>query len=326
MNQTSLTQATDARLRAAGDQFSNPTVTVVVPVHNGANTVLDSIASVLTQSVSRLEVVAVDDGSSDGTGALLAAVSDSRVRSVVIQHSGVSAARNAGVRASRGKYLAFLDADDLALEGWLKTLLGLADTPGTGVACCGVREVDSMSEQASDVRPTRNHPLMATASEALFLAGSFILPKTVFEEAGGYDECLRFSENTELGIRVTQVCDQRGLGIRSTNEPLVLVRRSRRAQGSHHGIVRSTPRVLRLHRDVFERHRPLLGTWLAAAGVSAARLARYRTSKVFLRASLRANPRSIRSWARLLVVCLPGVRRLVWKLAEREGACSRLPR
>ena len=88
------------------------TVSVVIPTYNRAHTVLDAVRSVLTQRFGDLEVIVVDDGSTDDTARRLATVADSRVQYVVGEHAGVSAARNLGVSKSSGKLIAFLDSDD----------------------------------------------------------------------------------------------------------------------------------------------------------------------------------------------------------------------
>ncbi len=88
-----------------------PTISVVIPVYNGADTVARAIKSVLEQSYSPLECIVVDDGSTDDTGKVVASFG-ARVVCLRQANAGVSAARNAGVSRARGDWLAFLDADD----------------------------------------------------------------------------------------------------------------------------------------------------------------------------------------------------------------------
>jgi hypothetical protein len=96
-----------------------PEVSVVIPTFNRAHTLGASVESVLAETGVDLEVVVVDDGSTDGTGALLAGMPDPRVHVVLRPHAGIAAARNAGVAAARGAVIAFHDSDDLALPGRL---------------------------------------------------------------------------------------------------------------------------------------------------------------------------------------------------------------
>jgi GT2 family glycosyltransferase len=96
-----------------------PDVSVVVPSFNRAHCLGASLESLLRQRDVDLEVIVVDDGSTDGTAEMLAAAPDARVRVLVRPHEGIASARNAGVAAARAAFIAFHDSDDLALPGRL---------------------------------------------------------------------------------------------------------------------------------------------------------------------------------------------------------------
>ena len=97
-------------------------VSCVIPVYNGARYLAESIESVLAQEYRPLEVIVVDDGSTDGTGAVLDAFGD-RIRSFRQENGGPSVARNRGMEMSRGEFIAFLDADDLWVPDKLRLQL-----------------------------------------------------------------------------------------------------------------------------------------------------------------------------------------------------------
>jgi glycosyltransferase involved in cell wall biosynthesis len=103
-----------------------PDVSVVVPTWNRAHTLAASLASLCAQEGVALEVVVVDDGSTDDTPALLAglAAADARIRVVHGAHAGIAAARNAGIAAATAPYVAFHDSDDTALPGRLAVPVG----------------------------------------------------------------------------------------------------------------------------------------------------------------------------------------------------------
>ena len=86
-------------------------VSVIIPVYNGAATIGRALASVFAQTFTDYEIVVVNDGSTDDTASVLAGYGD-KIRTILLTNSGPSAARNAGVSASSGEYLAFLDDDD----------------------------------------------------------------------------------------------------------------------------------------------------------------------------------------------------------------------
>ena len=121
----------------------HPTVSVILPVRDRIDVVGEAVASVLGQTRSDLELIVVDDGSTDGTRGVLEALVDPRVQ--VIETTGVggvSAARNLGMDRARGRYLAFQDSDDLWAPNKLETQivhLGRAQnilSPLVGVSCC----------------------------------------------------------------------------------------------------------------------------------------------------------------------------------------------
>jgi glycosyltransferase involved in cell wall biosynthesis len=102
---------------------------VIIPVYNGATTIGEAINSVLSQDVDDCEIVVVDDGSTDSTPSILARYQEA-VKVIRQGNAGAAAARNAGVRAASGEYLAFLDADDVWLPTRLrKTVAALEGNP-----------------------------------------------------------------------------------------------------------------------------------------------------------------------------------------------------
>ena len=119
-----------------------PRITVTLPCHNCGDTVGCALDSLLAQTCQDFEIVAVNDGSTDGTGAVLAeyAHRDPRVRVITIEHGGVIAAANAAIEAARGAYIARMDADDEALPERLAVQAHLLDeNPDIGLAGCRVR-------------------------------------------------------------------------------------------------------------------------------------------------------------------------------------------
>ncbi|MCL2544291.1 MAG: glycosyltransferase [Clostridia bacterium] len=146
---------TGAALRLAGRKELQVTsyelqegslLSVVMPCHNAAPYLEEALASVCAQALPQaveMEVIAVDDGSTDGSGPLLAALAarDPRIRVISQANVGVSAARNAGLDAARGDFVAFVDADDLLLPGALAILYGrIAADPALDIVSARHRE------------------------------------------------------------------------------------------------------------------------------------------------------------------------------------------
>ena len=89
-----------------------PRFSIVIPTYNRSSSVLDTLRSCLEQTYSDLEIVVVDDGSTDDTRDVLAAIDDPRLVVVHQENAGPAAARNHGMRKATGEYIAFLDSDD----------------------------------------------------------------------------------------------------------------------------------------------------------------------------------------------------------------------
>ncbi len=95
--------------------MSNPLVSVIIPVYNAENFIEQTIQSVLNQTIQDFEIIVSNDGSKDNSGAVIQALQkkDNRIIYISKSNSGVSDTRNMGVENAKGKYLAFLDADDI---------------------------------------------------------------------------------------------------------------------------------------------------------------------------------------------------------------------
>jgi glycosyltransferase involved in cell wall biosynthesis len=113
-----------------------PKVSVIVPTYNRADLLPQTLASVLSQSYGDFELLVVDDGSTDDTSQVIAAISDARVVSLRQEHSGLPAVgRNTGIRQAAGIYIAFLDSDDLWLPDKLtRQVAWMDDHPGVGLS------------------------------------------------------------------------------------------------------------------------------------------------------------------------------------------------
>jgi len=109
-------------------------VSVIIPTYNYGRFLAEAIASVQRQTVQDLEIIVVDDGSTDETPAVLSAIREPRLRSLRIANGGISAARNTGLELATGEYLAFLDADDRWVPDKLERQLALMESePGLGL-------------------------------------------------------------------------------------------------------------------------------------------------------------------------------------------------
>ena len=118
-----------------------PLISVIMAVYNGERFVADAIRSILSQSEGNFEFIIIDDGSTDGTSAILGewAGRDDRIRLLHGVHGGSYHARNLGLSASRGIYIAHMDADDIALPGRFRAQLEMMNNTGVDVCGCCAR-------------------------------------------------------------------------------------------------------------------------------------------------------------------------------------------
>ena len=112
-------------------------VSIIIPAYNVENYIGECLKSVLCQTYSDIEVVVVDDGSTDGTNAVARAVADkdSRVRIIRQENMGLSGARNSGIDVAKGEWLLFVDGDDFLSEDAIKSLLALAESTQADIVC-----------------------------------------------------------------------------------------------------------------------------------------------------------------------------------------------
>lgn len=117
-----------------------PLISVIIPVHNGQDYIEDCINSILAQTWHDLEVIIINDGSSDNTGRICEELcekdKDDRLHLITLDDRGVSIARNAGIEQAKGEYITFVDADDRLLPGTIEKLYEIIQETGSDIAGC----------------------------------------------------------------------------------------------------------------------------------------------------------------------------------------------
>ncbi len=241
-----------------------PDASVVIPVFNRPEAVVRAIRSVLDQPGVALELIVVDDASTDGTAAAVEAMDDPRLRLLrQPENRGVAAARNRGIREARGRVIAFLDSDDLWLPGGLAPRLAALDAEPEAVAVLrsGIERFDG--EKTQELRP---EPEAAVLPRLFLENGAFgftingLLRREAVATAGFFDENLDAIEDWELCIRLAK--QHRFAGV-----PLVTARyEDAAAAGPRRS--RALAANLRAREQLFGRHGPAMRH--AGRGVAAA--------------------------------------------------------
>lgn len=270
------------------------TLAVVVPVRDREALVEAAVRSVLSQHRPGVRVVVVDDGSQVPVAETLPP--DPRVDVLRIDAGGVARARNAGVGAATGAaWIAFLDSDDVALDGWVEALTcGTADA--ALVSCRARYEWDDGTAEIVGPAAMWRAP---DAPAALFLAGTFAVRRTLFLEAGGYRADLRHGENTDLGWRLSALVRRSGATVVAVDRPLVRVN-ARRAARNPAVLFESASMILADPPEMLIADRATYASYHAIGGVAASRLGRRRDAVRLLWRAVRLQPGDPRHLARLI--------------------------
>jgi len=199
----------------------NPLVSVVIPTYNRADMVVEAVDSVLKQTYSNVEVVVVDDGSTDNTRELVEAIPDERVLYLYKENNGASSARNLGILEAQGEYIAFLDSDDLFFPQKLEIQIRyLQERPYLGMLYCGFI-LTGRQENVTTTHPATlsGQPIVQMMTRTEIGTLTVVIPRRVFANVGLFNTDLRSIEDMEFWVRIT-----RHYEIDSIPEPLAEVR------------------------------------------------------------------------------------------------------
>ncbi|MBC2733856.1 MAG: glycosyltransferase [Desulfobacteraceae bacterium] len=183
----------------------SPRVSVIIPTYNRSWCLSEAIDSVLSQTFQNIELIVVDDGSTDETPALLSHYGD-HLRVLRQSNRGVSAARNGGIQAARGNLIAFLDSDDTWQPGKLARQVDFFDTHPDAMIC---QTEETWIRRGVRVNPKRRHRKLSgwifEASLALCLVSpsAVMMRRELLEGMGGFDESLPACEDYDLWLRVS---------------------------------------------------------------------------------------------------------------------------
>lgn len=186
-------------------------VSAIIPVFNGSATLRQAIDSVLDQTSCGLELIVVDDGSTDSTPAIIESYGG-RVRQIRQSNAGPAAARNVGVRSARGKYLAFLDADDRWLPEMLERAIVMLDSdPDCVVAYGNLLMVDSDGRSLATHLIGEQYAHAPSMEEILarmwpIMPSAALIRRSAFDACGGFVEEFRGAgfEDAFLWLRLRE--------------------------------------------------------------------------------------------------------------------------
>ncbi len=209
-----------------------PTVTVVIPTYNAIDYLPTTLESALNQTFTDFEIVIIDDGSTDTTAQWLGNLADARIKIILQTNQSVAVARNRGIAESQGKYIAFLDSDDL----WEPTKLEkqvqcLEANPDVGLVNVGTKNIDERGNYLATVMPLEieGNVWQQIIEENIILCGSVpMIRRSCFEEVGVFDGNLLSAEDWDMWIRLAA---KYPFGL--IREPLVLYRQHLKSKSNN---------------------------------------------------------------------------------------------
>ncbi len=191
--------------------MNTPAISVVIPAYNAERTVAETLDSVLAQSMQDFEIIVVNDGSRDATGAILDFYAErhpGKVRVIHQENTGQARARNNGIAAARGRYIAFNDADDIwAPEKLERQLRFLEDNPEYGLCYTEGMTIDEKGREKEPFGATREFTgrcfeILITRNN--IIGSSVMVRRAVLDDVGVFNPELRACENWELWTRIAR--------------------------------------------------------------------------------------------------------------------------
>ena len=188
-----------------------PLVTIIIPAYNAEKFITDAIESAIGQAEICKEIIVVDDGSTDQTYNIAKKFEGREVRVFTQTNQGAGAARNKGLRESKGKYIQFLDADDLLNGGKIVSQLKVAETQGQEFLYSGKWKLFYGAPEDTAFNRTELWKDFVDPSEWLVVAwttqvwmhpSSWLVPRHLIEKAGPWDESLSLHDDGEFFCRV----------------------------------------------------------------------------------------------------------------------------
>jgi glycosyltransferase involved in cell wall biosynthesis len=220
-------------------------VSVIMPCYNGERYLAEAIESALHQTYRPIEVIVVDDGSTDRSREVAERFAE-RIRYARRTHAGIAGTRNHGVALARGEYLAFLDADDLWSQDKLQRQVAVFEADATIGIVIGDTEQFVSPELEEQVKARIR---FAAGSVAARMPGAVLIRRREFDRVGSFSTELTSGEFMDWFLRAD------ALGVKSAQIPGVVYRR--RVHDANHGILRQDARsdYLRVIKAALDRRR-----------------------------------------------------------------------
>ena len=185
-------------------------LSVIIPLYNKENSIVKTVISVLNQTFVNLELIVVDDGSSDSSLKALQVVTDDRLRIITKSNGGVSSARNKGIKEATSEYIAFIDGDDIWSANHLQTLCdAITDVDNRDIGGYATNFYKSGNILFDEKRFIKTQPILVedyfdfvSKPVTKFNSSTILIKKSKVLETGLYDEEISYGEDVEFWMRL----------------------------------------------------------------------------------------------------------------------------
>ena len=186
-------------------------VSIIIPIYNTAKYLKACLDSIINQSHQNLEIILVDDGSTDTSGKIADtyAKNDSRIKVIHQKNAGQSAARNAGLKIASGEYISFIDSDDTVDEDFIKKLLSPYQEKNTAITVCGIHYKRLKLKTAENVYVSHLRPRKKNETKKSYLLYLLAIDGRMYSSVNKlycakiaktlfFDEAVNFAEDTRF--------------------------------------------------------------------------------------------------------------------------------
>ena len=290
--------------------MNQPFFSIIIPTYNRAVELKAAIQSVLDQVFTSFELLVVDDGGSDDTAAVAASFKDDRIHYFYQSNKGVSSARNYGAGMANADWILFLDSDDTVENSWLADFKNVIESSSQQlvIAFCEMKILRKDSGTDEITSPRKPYP---NGNEVgIYIPGTFMVRKSLFEQVGGYDENLHYSENTELSFRIMALHPQVGF----MDKPNLHYNPS--ADGGSKNLInkyRANLYIIEKHRALFDKNRRAKQLYLQVSAVAAFKSGLFKEGRQLMAQALIARPFTLKTWFRWMAAQSVIVAKKVWK-------------
>jgi glycosyltransferase involved in cell wall biosynthesis len=286
----------------------NPTVSVIIPMYNRAHLIGRAIQSVLNQSYQDFEIIVVDDGSTDNTEKVIREFQEQDKRIIYIRHEknkGAATARNTGITAAKGEYIAFQDSDDEWFSKKLEKQMNVfAIAPvEVGVVYTGFWRIE---KDKKNYIPSSWVTQKEGKIHKELLKGNFVTTQSIvtrkecFEKSGMFDESLPRLQDWELVIRLSKYYD-----FKCVDEPLLIsYYQPYSISANRKALVRALELILEKHFEDLKKNRKSLSKRYFTIGNILCSTGDFKKAKGYLIKSVKAYPLNIKLFLILFISSL----------------------